>query len=215
MKAGGQLGAGFVGLLLGVILSVGGMTLANRQRPAPIEILPPPPTAVPQPTPTPANIQVYINGAVVWPDVYELPPTAIVRDAVRAAGGFAADAAADFVNLAQPLQNGVQIYIPRQGEQTAVSQPLIIPPTGSATAQDIGTRSGSTTVVSTSGLVNINRASQAELETLPGIGPSTAQKIIAHREENGPFATIEEIMNVSGIGPAKFAAIKELITVDQ
>lgn len=215
MKVGGQLGTGFVGLLLGVILSVGGMTLANRQRPAPIEILPPPPTAVPQPTPTPTNIQVYINGAVAWPDVYELPPSAIVRDAVRAAGGFTADAAADFVNLAQPLQQGVQIYIPRQGEQTAVSQPLIISPAGSATPLDGSTRSGSVLAVPASTLVNINRASQAELETLPGIGPSTAQKIIAHREANGPFASIEEIMNVSGIGPAKFAAIQELITVDE
>lgn len=211
MKAGGQLGGAMIGLLLGVILSVGGLTLANRQRPAPIQIIPPPPAATPAPTATPGPILVYMSGAVTAPDVYELPPGAILRDGVIAAGGFAADAAADFINLAQPLQHGMQVYVPRKGEETAVPASLIIQP-ASNNAADPAVRSGPSLNL---GLVNINSASQTELETLPGIGPSTARNIISHREEYGPFATIEDIMNVSGIGPAKFAAIRDLITVNE
>jgi competence protein ComEA len=204
-----QLGIGFMGVLLGAMLSMGALTLSNRQQPAPIEILPPPPTLSPEPTATPGPLQVYVNGAVRYPDVYELPPGAIVRDAIEAAGGFAADADREYVNLAQPLQSGVQLRVRRLGEETAVPAAVVIPP-ATAPLESAPARTGNSVAV---GLVNINTATQVELETLPGIGPSTAASIISHRDENGFFATIEEIMNVSGIGPAKFAAIQELITV--
>lgn len=204
-------GIGIIGILLGLILGVGGMTLSNRQQPAPIEIIPAPPTPSPEPTQTPAPMQVFVNGAVHHPDVYELPPNAIVRDAVQAAGGFMADANAEVVNLAQPLQPGMQVRVPFLGEETAVPAAILIAPT---LAAPLGSESASRGVTITiGGLININTATQAELETLPGIGPSTARSIITHREENGLFATIEDIMDVSGIGPAKFAAIEELITV--
>jgi competence protein ComEA len=211
MKGSNQLGFGLIALLLGIILGVGGVTLTNRQRPAPIQIIPPSPALTPLPTPTASFMQVYINGAVAAPDVYQLPPGAILRDGIAAAGGFTPDASADFINLALPVQPGMQVYVPRKGEETAVPQQLIIPsflpdPANSAV------RSGGTIDL---GLVNINSASQTELETLPGIGPSTARSIINHREDYGLFATIEDIMNVAGIGPAKFAAIQDLITVDE
>ncbi|MCA9936212.1 MAG: helix-hairpin-helix domain-containing protein [Ardenticatenaceae bacterium] len=208
MKRNSQLAGILVGLLLGVVLGAGGVTLAKRQMPAPIEIVPPLPTAMPQATATPGPLHVYVNGQVMVSGVYELPPGSLVQDALTAAGGLEAAAAADFVNLAQPLQDGMQVYVPEVGEETAVLQTLIISPTAiPAAAPD--TEAGSTA----GGLLNLNTASVAELDTLPGIGPSTAQKILDYREENGLFTTVDDIMNVSGIGPAKFEAIKELITV--
>ncbi len=204
------LGIGFIGILLGLVLGVGGFTLSNRQQPTPIEIIPPPPSPTPEPSATPGPMQVYVNGAVQNPDVYEMPPAAIVRDAIEAAGGFTADAAKDYVNLAQPLQPGMQVRVPRLGEETTNPASVIIAPTLPASTDDPTEVRGITIDL----LININTATLAELETLPGIGPSTAQKIIDFRNENGLFATIEDIMDVSGIGPAKFEAIQDFITVD-
>lgn len=160
---------------------------------------------------TPGPMQVFVNGAVQQPDVYELPPNAIVRDAIQAAGGFTGDANTEFVNLAQPLQPGMQVRVPYLEEETAVPAAVLIAPTLAAPLENETNTRGIT--ISIGGLININTASQAELETLPGIGPTTARSIITFREENGRFATIENIMDVPGIGPAKFAAIAELITV--
>jgi len=129
--------------------------------------------------------------------VYSLPPGSIVQDALQAAGGPTGDADLERINLAQELRDQQQVYIPRRGE--TASRSLISG--GNSDSNSTG-----------SGLVNINTASAAELETLPRVGPSTAQRIIAYRQEHGPFATIEEIQNVSGIGPATFEQLKDLIT---
>jgi len=197
-------------LLVGVGYSVA--TLRRAAQPAPIEIIPPQPTAtVPatmaaQPSPTAGPVHVYVSGAVNVPAVYELPPGSLIDDAVRAAGGFAADADPAAVNLAQTVSDGMQIHVPTQGEKPTpppVSQPAVNAPTPPS-------RMGGVTV---GGLIDINTASQTDLEMLPGIGPSTAANIIAHREANGPFAAIEAIMDVPGIGEGKFEAIRDLITV--
>jgi len=127
-----------------------------------------------------------------------LPKGARVQDAISAAGGFLADADKTGINLAQLLEDGEQLDIPF-GEGAS----LVIP-----TPEVENVDPGETE------LININTASQFQLESLPGIGPTTAQKIIDYREENGPFSTIEEIMDVSGIGPGTFERIKDLITVD-
>lgn len=201
-------------LAIGALLIGAGYGLANVRRetlPAAIEIVPPPPTATLSPTvellsPTAALLRVYVSGAVARPAVYNLPPGSIIDDAVRAAGGFAADADPVAVNLAQGLVDGMQIYVPTAGE-------IAPPPVISAPAPvDVpGTsRMGGITM---QGLIDLNTATQRDLEMLPGIGPATAEKIIAYREANGPFATIEAIMDVPGIGEAKFEAIKDLITV--
>ncbi len=176
---------------LGVLLVAAIAVFALRFRqPAEIVIQPPPPT------PTPAPLRVYVSGAVTHPDVYNVAPGGIVRDAINAAGGATADADLNRVNLAQPLSDGQQVYVPRVGEA-----PVSGPAQGNSAAVPTGP-------------ININTATQAELESLPHIGPALAARIIQYRQEHGPFARIEDIQNVPGIGPAIFAEIKDLITVN-
>lgn len=193
-----------LGLLWGAILALTGLTLMQRTQPAPIVINPPEPTATPLPTATPGPIRVYVSGAVRTTAVLTLPPDSILQHAIEAAGGFTASADRAVVNLAQPLADGAHIYVPTVGEAAPV-------PVLSVNVVTVG--QGETAVSPANSLININQADEKELAALPGIGPSTAEKIIAHRTEHGPFANIEAIMEVTGIGPAKFDQIKELITV--
>lgn len=195
--------------LIGIGAGMGGLALSNRAQPAPIRIEPPPPTTTPAPTATPQPIEVFVNGAVAEPDLYVLPPRSRVVDAIEAAGGFAEGAQRAVVNLAQPLADGAQVYVPSVME-TAVPPPEVvtepIAPAGSANSAAAGAPGE---------LIDINRAAQAELETLPGIGPSTAESIVRYREENGRFTSLESIMEVPGIGPAKLEQIREFVTVGQ
>lgn len=195
-------------LVLGVILGIVLMSAARQAHPAPIQIELPPSTPTAAPTGTPPPLRVYVSGAVSRPDVYTLAPGSIVRDLVEMAGGCTGEAAVEAVNLAHPLADGMHVHVPARTE-VVIEPPIIggpLPATGGLSASSGGTAG--------TALVNVNTATLAELDTLPGIGPSTAQKIIDYREHNGPFATIEEIVEVSGIGPAKFEQIKELITVE-
>jgi competence protein ComEA len=139
--------------------------------------------------PSPAPLRVHVSGAVVRPGVYSLTDGSRVEDAVQAAGGFSAQAATDSINLAAQLKDGVQIVVPGQGV-------------------DIGkTKKGEMS------RLNLNAATQEDLEKLPGIGQVAAQKILQYREENGLFLSIEDIQQVPGIGPATFEKIKDLIIV--
>lgn len=179
---------------VGILLTIAVALFAVRWKtPAPITIEPP------APTPTPGPIQVYVSGAVLQPDVYTLPPAAIVRDAINAAGGATADADVTHFNLAANLSDGDHIYVPVIGEST-------LP----ATSDDASTPSGGQAVFP----ININTASIEALQALPGIGPALAQRIVDYRETYGDFTSIEALQNVSGIGPATFEEMKELITVD-
>ena len=148
----------------------------------------------------PKTVTVDVAGAVASPGVYELPEGSRVIAAVEAAGGVAEDAETAPVNLARVLVDGEQVYIPTSDEAAAPVQPLQAQASTQTSAQ------------STPALVDINTASAAELETLPGIGPSTAQKIIADREKNGPFSSKEDLKRVSGIGDKKYAALADAIT---
>lgn len=189
----------FVGIAIGALV----VALSGRTRPAPIYITPPSPTATPLPEPTQAPMKVHLSGEVLAPAVYELPPGAILQDAIVAAGGLTDSAAADLVNLALPLTSGMHIHIPAL--EQAQSEPVLIE------------RSGSVTIpleAPAGGLINLNSATLAELEQLPGIGPATAQKIVDYRLANGPFATVDDIQKVSGIGPAKLEQIRDMVTVD-
>lgn len=151
-----------------------------------------------RPVPTEQPIVVHISGAVPRPGVYALPNGARVQDVISAAGGFLAEADKDFINLARILEDGEKLDIPfTEGFSPVIPTPvqsILIP----GDDED---------------LININTASSFELESLPGIGPTTAQRIIEYREANGPFLAIEDIINVSGIGPGTYERIKDLITV--
>lgn len=149
-----------------------------------------------RPVPTDKPIVVHITGAVPRPGVYALPEGARVQDVISAAGGFLAEAEKTDINLAAPLEDGQKLDIPyMEGASPVLATP------------------GEEVITNTTELIDINIASQAELETLPGIGPTTAQKIVEYRDANGPFVSTEDIINVSGIGPGTYERIKDLITV--
>lgn len=140
-------------------------------------------------------IVVHVSGAVISSGVYELPEGSRVSDAIDAAGGMVDDASEDALNLARVLVDGEQVVVPTVEEHMQELE----------TAADGG--------ASPSGKVNINTATAEQLDTLPGIGESTAQKIIADREANGSFASPEDLKRVSGIGDKKYAELADLITV--
>ena len=151
-----------------------------------------------RPVPTEKPMVVHITGAVPRPGVYALPQGARIQDGISAAGGFLAEADKTNINLAQLLEDGEKLDVPYvEGGSPVITTPV------------------PEVVTSTTELVNINTASSAELDTLPGIGPTTAQKIIDYRTQNGPFVNTEDIINVSGIGPGTYERIKTLITVGQ
>lgn len=145
------------------------------------------------------SVVVHVAGAVMRPGVYALPLGSRVTDAIASAGGGIGDAALDTLNLARILSDGEQVYV-ATAEQVASGAGPPVPSGGGAS----GGASG--------GLVDLNTATAEELDGLPGVGPSTAQKIVDDREANGPFATPEDLMRVSGIGAKKFEALKDLVT---
>lgn len=147
------------------------------------------------------TIVVYICGEVKESKVLTLKENSRICDAIDAVGGITENADITNINLAYILEDGEKIYIPKKGEETQTEDN-----SNSSSQMHSYTSSKSTKI-------NINKATQTELETIPGIGPSSALKIINYREENGKFKSIEDIKNVSGIGDKKFESIKEYITV--
>lgn len=191
----------------GIATGMLGAALWRGTRPAPIELERPAPTTTPAPTASPRPIRVHVSGQVVSPDVYELPPGSIVKQAVEAAGGFTEEADTAAVNLAQPLADGVQVDIPALEERSDEAEVVVKTPAPTGDQPEM-------TGGETTGRININLAQSEQLQSLPGIGPALAQRILDYRDAHGPFETVEAIMDVSGIGDAKFAQMQELITVD-
>ncbi len=145
------------------------------------------------------TVVVDVGGAVVEPGVVELDAGSRVTDAIEAAGGLAPDADCTTLNQAQLLQDGQKVYVPKEGEVELAG-----------TSADSRTQGAGQT---TTALVNINTATLDELDALPGVGPATAQAIIDDREANGPFASAEDIMRVSGIGEKKYEKLKGSICI--
>ncbi len=207
---------GYIVLSLAFAILFGGYVLWDRwPRAEPVLILEAPasPTAAalvitPSPalTATPEPVRVHVAGAVQRAGVYTLAADSRLIDAVQAAGGLSADADPLRINLADFVFDGQQIVVPYQ--QTP------LPPSPTAVRDPLGPSRAQTIPEAVGGQVNINTASAAELETLPGIGPTYAERIIAYRQEQGPFVDIAEIMEVKGIGPACFEQIKDRITTD-
>lgn len=169
-----------------------------------------PPEAVP--APQAPRLCVHVDGAVKAPGVYYLESGARIIDAVEEAGGFTKKAYSAAVNLAQPLEDGQQVLIPTLDEKAGT-----VPggdPSNASTAPAPGSApSSGGKGAPAGGLVNINQASAAELVALSGIGEATAAKIIADREANGPFASVDDLTRVSGIGPKKLEALRDFICV--
>ena len=163
---------------------------------------------------TAAWIYVHVCGQVCEPGVYGLAEGSRVWDAVKAAGGLTEDAEATAVNLAMTVADGSKVIIPSKQEAKAGGFDWY--ETGSASGDGTasqGMGSGTNAVDAAEGLVDINQADLHGLMTIPGIGQTRAEAIIAHRQRQGPFGSIEEIMNVTGIKEGLFAKIRDYITV--
>ena len=160
-------------------------------------------------------VVVHAAGAVSRPGVYTLPAGSRVQDLVAAAGGLTADADSDRVNLAAPVPDGSRVYVPRRGEVGPGPDVVPIGPgPGSVSGPDgSGVGPAGDPAPSSSSPLDLNQASAGELELLPGVGPATAAAIVAHRQQHGPFTSVDQLQNVRGIGPAKLAQIRDLVHV--
>ena len=155
-------------------------------------------------------VTVHVAGAVQNPGVYRLPAGSRVVDAVEMAGS-TADSALDYLNLAEVLEDGRQITIYSLEQVNAAQTPSSVESGSVASLPQPALMDSN--AGNTAGLININTASQTALQELPGIGPAMSQRIIDYRDQNGGFATIEDVQNVSGIGEKRYAQIKDLICV--
>jgi competence protein ComEA len=189
------------------LLVFGAVFLFGLRRPhaQPIEILPPPTAVVendtPEPTATPAPLRVYVSGAVRAQGVYRLPQNSLVEDAIAAAGGPVEDADLIAINLAHPLSDGEQIYVPALGEEAPP------PPLSNEEAADDGRAK---TFDLSAEPIDLNTATAAELETLPGVGPKTAALIIQER----PYSSVDDLLRVKGIGEKTLEKLRAFITVE-
>ncbi|HVV37502.1 MAG TPA: helix-hairpin-helix domain-containing protein [Acidimicrobiales bacterium] len=143
------------------------------------------------PTTTSGELHVHAAGAVAQPGVVTVPGGSRVTDVVAAAGGPAADADLDQINLAAPVTDGERIYVPHKGEVVAALA-----------------NGGGAGGAAADAIVNLNDADETALETLPGVGPATARAILDYRTQHGKFRSVDDLLNVRGIGPSKLSQIK-------
>jgi competence protein ComEA len=192
-----------VATAVAVVVVVGGAWLLVRTPPPPVEATLPatlgsaPSATLPVPTVATetSTFVVHVAGAVAAPGVYDVRGPARVVDAIEAAGGPTPHAELDSLNLAASLADGQRIYVPVVGE--------IVEPMDDGSVGDDAS----------GGPIDLNTATVAELDQLPGVGPATASAIVEHRDEHGPFATVDDLTDVRGIGPAKLDAIRGLVRV--
>lgn len=157
------------------------------------------------PPPAPAPVLVHVDGAVGRPGVVEVPAQSRVQDVLERAGGLSSDADTTRLNLARPVQDGERVWVPRAGEEV----PGVLPVEGGAASGGGAGRPGGTE----SAPVDLNAADLAALDEVPGIGPVTAERILAWREQHGRFTAVEELLEVSGIGERTLEEIRPHVTV--
>lgn len=190
------LGFGVIGL---VCLGYGFFSLRPQTPDPQFQSLDAPATATKIATPIPKQITIDVEGAVAKPGVYKIAADSRIQDAIGAAGGLSTDAdhqqVAQNLNLASPLTDGGKLYIPAVGEQMMTS--------------GMGSNGSSGTSVAGASTVNINQASEEALDALPGVGPVTAQKIIAGR----PYQTVQDLLDKKVVGQSVFTKIKDQVTV--
>ena len=161
---------------------------------------------------SPSLLNIHVVGAVRSPGVVTVAPGARVEDAVKAAGGLkGADASG--INLARPLADGEQVIVPRPGETPPVPSPPAAPAGGQPASGGAGNTSGTSGASAASALVNLNTADAAALDTLPGVGPVLAQRILDWRTEHGRFSSVDELGEVSGIGDKALERLRSKVTV--
>ncbi|WP_267424673.1 MULTISPECIES: helix-hairpin-helix domain-containing protein, partial [unclassified Curtobacterium] len=163
------------------------------------------------------SVVVHVLGAVAHAGVVTVPGGGRVTDALEAAGGASGDADLARLNLARPLVDGERLYVPRVGE-VDVPQALGTDSGGGAGSGGSLAGSGASGDAESGGsaasdVVDLNTADQAALETLPGIGPGLAQRILAWRDEHGRFSAVEDLLDVSGIGDGRFAELQDRVRV--
>ncbi|HEY0247488.1 MAG TPA: ComEA family DNA-binding protein [Gryllotalpicola sp.] len=211
------LGAAVVLLVLGVGVAVVAGLLAPGGGVRPVQepipavgaaVTPAPLVSAPSfstPAASAAPVVVHVLGQVAHPGVYELPSGSRALDAIGAAGGFAAAADRSGLNLARVLADGEQLFVPKPGESPpAAAAPAPLP-------AGPGAGSGSGTGPLEGGRVDLNTATLEQLETLPRVGPALGQRILDWRAQNGRFASVDDLKNVSGIGDKTFAGLRELV----
>ncbi|MGE5619797.1 MAG: helix-hairpin-helix domain-containing protein [Sphingomonadaceae bacterium] len=181
-----------------VLVTLGAVGLLQTPRRTALQVVSP---ATP---PAPPSIKVHVVGAVPAPGVYQLPADARVEDALKAAGGPCDGVGLDSLNLAAPLRDGQQVVIPAAGD-AAANAPLYSPPASLSP--------GSSPSMSPSAKLDLNSASQSELEALPGIGPVTARKILEYRARNGRFVSIEELRGAKLVNAPTYERVKDLVEI--
>lgn len=193
------------GVLIGLLAAGGILLIARPDQGVPITLMPAPtltPTGLPKPTATPIPIQVLIKGQVNIPGIYNLEDETRLYDLIDLAGGLTVNADIDRVNNVFILRDGDYFYIPSIGEKipdTARNAP------GNNPLDDYSYVDYP---------LNLNTATQAELESLPGIGPTKATDIITYRNLVGTFKTVDDLLNIAGIGPLTLDAIREYLIVE-
>ena len=177
-----------------VALAMSGLLLLSVQANPTADVIEQSPEASVNQPPQEALVVIDVQGEVVNPGVYQLPLGARVGDAIKAAGGVRKGSTTSSVNLARFLEDGEQVYVSGNG---------------------MGISSGSADSPASvmGGKLNLNRATAAELDGLPGVGPVLAKRIIEYRSSNGRFGSVDELRKVSGIGPAKFSELHNFVTV--
>jgi competence protein ComEA len=190
--------AGLIAIVAMVLAGAGLWYLRSLPRPVAIrsDVQRAAPVPAASTSPSPSLLLVHVAGLVREPGVYEFRTGDRVVDAVQAAGGPRKHADLDALNLAAPLTDGQQVLVPARGPSGGGAG--VLPAPGA---------------MATPGLVDVNTASGSELDTLPGIGPVLAQRIIDYRTEHGPFATVDDLDDVSGIGPATLEDLRPMVTV--
>lgn len=163
-----------------------------------------PTASVSEPAVPPAELVVHVAGAVKKPGVYRVAQGARVADAIEQAGGAIPNADLDALNLAEPLSDGQKVHVPRKGEASA---PVAVAPAAS------GTTSTRAAPASVQFPIDLNRATAEQLEAIPGIGPTLAQRIIEYRQTHGRFHSVEELLEVRGIGPKRLEQLRAYVVV--
>lgn len=183
----------------------GSVEVIDLNQPPKPEAAPTESTAPTEPTPS-AEVVVHVSGAVKRAGVYRLAPDSRVADAIEQAGGATEHADLDALNLAEPLQDGQKIHVPRKGE--------VSPPTVASVAPSRTPRSApQAAAAATQFPINLNTATAEQLEAIPGIGPVLAHRIIEYRQTRGRFQSVDELLEVRGIGSKRLENMRPYVVV--